>query len=133
MKAHIGVDAKIGLIHTVKTTTGKVHDAKLTDDLIRPDDAAIFGGKGYVSNKRKRAARARGATWAVKYKRRPGRVLPVSQKKRNKKHGVVRAKAEHVFRIIKCRFDYRKVRYHGLAKTKAKLYLARRCLKEESA
>jgi len=42
-KAHIGVDAKSGLIHTVKTTTGKVHDAKLTDDLIRPDDAIIFG------------------------------------------------------------------------------------------
>ena len=34
MKAHIGVDAKSGLVHTVKTTTGKVHDAKLTDDLI---------------------------------------------------------------------------------------------------
>ncbi len=49
MKAHIGVDAKSGLIHTVKTTTGKVHDAKLTDNLIRPDDAAIFGGKGSLA------------------------------------------------------------------------------------
>jgi len=42
-KAHIGVDAKSGLVHTVKTTTGKVHDAKLTDDLIRPDDTIVFG------------------------------------------------------------------------------------------
>ncbi len=33
-----------------------MHDAKLTDDLIRPDDAVMFGDKGYVSNKRKRAA-----------------------------------------------------------------------------
>jgi IS5 family transposase len=33
MKAHIGVDPKSGLVHTVKTTTGKVHDAKMTDDL----------------------------------------------------------------------------------------------------
>ena len=142
MKTHIGVDAKSGLIHTVKTTTGKVHDAKLTDDLIRPDDVIIFGDKGYVSDKRKRAARARGATWAVKDKRKPGRVLSASQKKRNKKHGVVRAKVEHVFRVIKCQFGYRKVRYRGLAKNEAQifslmalanLYLARRCLRAESA
>jgi transposase, IS5 family len=34
MKAHIGVDARSGLVHTMKATTGKVHDAKLTDNLI---------------------------------------------------------------------------------------------------
>lgn len=43
LKTHIGVDAKSGLVHTVKTTTGKVHDAKLTDDLIREDDQVVFG------------------------------------------------------------------------------------------
>ena len=41
-KAHIGVDAKSGLVHTVKTTTGKVHDAKMTDDLIRADDVRSY-------------------------------------------------------------------------------------------
>lgn len=142
MKAHIGVDAKSGLVHTVKTTTGKVHDAKLTDDLIRSDDTIIFGDKGYVSDKRKRATRARGSTWAVKDKCKPGRVLSTSQKKRNKKYGTVRAKVEHVFRVIKCQFGYRKVRYRGLAKNAAQmfslmalanLYLARRCLRVESA
>ena len=46
MKAHIGVDAKSGLVHTVKTTTGKVHDAKMTDDLIRADDTIILGDPG---------------------------------------------------------------------------------------
>lgn len=142
MKTHIGVDAKSGLVHTVKTTTGKVHDARLTDDLIRPDDTIIFGDKGYVSDKRKRETRARGATWAVKDKRKPGRVLSASQKRRNKKYGVVRAKVEHVFRVIKCQFSYRKVGYRGLAKNEAQmfslmalanLYLARRCLREQSA
>lgn len=142
MKAHIGVDAKSGLIHTVKTTTGKVHDAKLTDDLTRPDDTIVFGDKGYVSDKRKRATRARGATWAVKDKRKPGRILSASQKKRNKKYGVIRAKVEHVFRVIKCQFGYRKIRYRGLAKNEAQmfslmalanLYLARRCLRRDSA
>jgi IS5 family transposase len=28
MKAHIGVDARSGLVHTAGVTTGKVHDAK---------------------------------------------------------------------------------------------------------
>ena len=46
MKAHIGVDAKSGLVHTIKTTTAKVHDARMTDDLIRTDDAVVFGDKG---------------------------------------------------------------------------------------
>ena len=141
MKAHIGVDAKSGLVHTVKTTTGKVHDAKMTDDLIRADDTIILGDKGYVSDERKRATRARGITWAVKDKRKPGRVLSSSQKRRNKKYGVVRAKVEHVFRVIKCQFGYRKVRYRGLFKNTAQmfslmalanLYLARRSLREVS-
>ncbi len=65
MKAHIGVDAKSGLAHTVKTTTAKVHDARMTDDLTREDDRVIFGDKGYVSDKRKRAARGSDILWAV--------------------------------------------------------------------
>jgi len=142
MKAHIGVDAKSGLVHTVKTTTAKVHDARMTDDLIRADDVVVFGDKGYVSDKRKRASRADGVLWAVKDKRKRGRILSSSQKKRNKKYGVVRAKVEHVFRVIKCQFGYRKVRYRGLAKNAAQmfslmalanLYIARRSLRVESA
>ena len=105
MRAHIGVDAKSGLVHTTKTTTAKVHDAKMTDDLIRADDAVVFGDKGYVSDKRKR-----------------GRVLSSSQKKRNRKHGGVRAKVEHVFRVIKCQFGYRKARYRGLAKNASQMF-----------
>ena len=31
MRNHIGVDAKSGLVHTIKTTTAKVHDARMTD------------------------------------------------------------------------------------------------------
>ena len=120
MKAHIGVDAKSGLVHTIKTTTAKVHDARMTDDLIRTDDAVVFGDKGYVSDKRKRASRADGVLWAVKDRRKPGRVLSASQKKRNRKHGSVRGQTQarlegHIFRVIKCQFGYRKARYRGLS------------------
>jgi hypothetical protein len=33
----------------------------------------------------------------------------------------VRTKVEHVFRIVKCQFGYRKVRYRGIAKNGAKV------------
>jgi len=137
MKAHVGVDAKSGLVHSATATTGKVHDAKMTDRLIRDDDRAVFGDKGYVSDKRKRAARSVGVYWAVKDKRKAGRGLSNAQRKRNKKHGAVRAKVEHVFRVMKCQFGYRKTRYRGIEKNGAQvftllalanLYMARRQL-----
>ncbi len=134
MKAHVGVDARSGLVHTAGVTTGKVHDAKVMDNLIREDDRAVFGDKGYVNEKLKRSARAADVYWGVKEKRKPGRQLSSSQRKRNRKHGSIRAKVEHVFRIMKCQFGYRKVRYRGIAKNStqvftllalANLYLAR--------
>jgi IS5 family transposase len=138
MKAHIGVDASSGLVHTAGVTTGKVHDAKVMDNLIREDDRAVFADKGYVNEKKKRAARAAGVYWAVKEQRKPGRQLSSPQKKRNRRHGAVRAKVEHVFRVLKCQFGYRKVRYRSIAKNGAQvfallalanLYLSRRQLR----
>jgi IS5 family transposase len=43
--------------------------------------------------------------------------LSSSQLKRNRRHGAIRAKVEHVFRVLKCQFGYRKVRYRGIEKT----------------
>ena len=57
MKAHIGVDAESGLVHTAGVTTGSVHDAKVMDDLIREDDRAVYGDKGYASDRKKALAK----------------------------------------------------------------------------
>ena len=122
MKAHIGVDARSGLVHTAGVTTGKVHDAKVMDNLIREDDRAVFADKGYVNEKKKRAARAAGVFWGVKEKPKPKGQLSPSQKKRNRRHGAIRAKVEHVFRVLKCQFGYRKVRYRGIVKNGAQVF-----------
>jgi len=53
MKVHIGVDARSGLAHTAGVTTGKVHDAKVVDNLIREDDQSVFADKGYVNEKKR--------------------------------------------------------------------------------
>lgn len=122
MKTHIGVDARSGLVHTAGVTTGSVHDAKVMDNLIREDDRAVFADKGYVNEKKKQAARTACVYWAVKEKPKAGRRLSSSQRKRNRRHGAIRAKVEHVFRVLKCQFGYRKVRYRGIAKNGAQVF-----------
>jgi IS5 family transposase len=122
MKAHIGVDAESGLVHTAGVTTGKVHDAKVMDNLIREDDTAVYGDKGYASDAKRRAAEEAGVLWAVKEKAKPGRELTKRQRARNRRLGKVRAKVEHVFRVLKCQFGYRKVRYRGIAKNGAQVF-----------
>src|SRR4051794_18311340 len=98
MKAHIGVDARSGLVHTAGVTSGSVHDATVMDRLIRYDDITVYGDKGYASGPRKRAAEAAGVLWAVKEKATPGHGLTVRQRARNRRFGSARAKVEHVFR-----------------------------------
>jgi IS5 family transposase len=122
MKAHVGVDAESGLVHTAGVTTGKVHDAKVMANLIREDDTAVYGDKGYASDEKKRAAEAAGVLWAVNEKAKPGRALTSRQRARNRRFGRVRAKVEHVFRVLKCQFGYRKVRYRGLVKNAAQVF-----------
>jgi IS5 family transposase len=122
MKAHVGVDAESGLVHTAGVTTGKVHDAKVMANLIREDDTAVYGDKGYASEEKKRAAKEAGVLWAVKEKAKPGRGLSQRQRARNRRFGKVRAKVEHIFRIVKCQFGYRKVRYRGIQKNGAQVF-----------
>jgi IS5 family transposase len=63
--------------------------------------------------------------------------LLLTQRCRNRRFGKIRTKVEHVFRVMKCQFGYRKVRYRGIAKNGAQvfslralanLFLARRTL-----
>jgi IS5 family transposase len=122
MKAHIGVDAESGLVHTAGVTTGKVHDAKVMANLVREDDTAVYGDKGYASEEKKAAAEEAGVLWAVKEKAKPGRKLTKRQRARNRRFGKVRAKVEHVFRVLKCQFGYRRVRYRGIAKNGAQVF-----------
>ena len=137
MKAHLGVDAKSGLVHTAGVTTGSVHDPQVMHRLIREHDRAVYGDKGYASDEKKGRAEAAGVLWAVKEKAKPGRELTRRQRARNRRFGKVRAKVEHVFPVMKCQFGYRRVRYRGIAKNGAQvfsllalanLYLARRTL-----
>src|SRR4051794_14525098 len=89
------------------------------------------------NNRSKRGSRQLGIGWFVQDKRKPGHNLSASQKKRNRKHSSIRARVEHVFRVIKRQFGFTKTRYRGLMKNTvqvnmlvglANLYLLRRRL-----
>src|SRR4029079_13771568 len=111
-------------VHTAGVTTGSVHDAKVMDNLVREDDRAVYGDKGYANDGKQGQAEAAGVLWAVKAKAKPGRPLSISQRRRNRRFGKIRAKVEHVFREMKCQFGYRKVRYRGTARRSSRCSLS---------
>jgi transposase, IS5 family len=105
--------------------------------LLREDDRAVFGDKGYFNNELKRSARQAGVFWGVSLKASKQHPLSRANKRFNHKMSSIRARVEHVFRVIKRQFGYTKVRYKGIVKNAAQvfsligltnLYLARRAL-----
>ena len=47
MKAHIGVDAGSGYVHTVTVTAANVHDLDEAVNLVRADDEVVYADAGY--------------------------------------------------------------------------------------
>jgi IS5 family transposase len=141
MKAHIGVDAASGLVHTVVGTAANVNDLNVAAQLLHGQEEAVFADAGYQGVHRR--PEASGPSWHVAM--RPGlrrrldpRVLEdrVVQGLEQLKASI-RAKVEHPFRVLKRQFGYTKVRYRGLAKNTAQivtllalsnLWMARRSL-----
>lgn len=137
MKVHIGADVNSGAVHSVTVTAANTADIVELPKLLREDDQVIFADAGYTSDEYKKGARHLGLRWCVNDKRKPGKNLSSSQRKRNRQYSSIRARVEHIFRIIKCQFGFRKTRYRGLEKNAAQvnwliglanLYLLRRQL-----
>jgi transposase, IS5 family len=128
MKAHIGVDADSGLVHTVVGTAANVND-------VTQAHALVHGQETMSLPMRATRAWASGPTqdinvnWHVAM--RPGKrkvrwtrarrwARSLDQLEQAKAR--IRAKVEHPFRVIKRQFGHVKVRYRGLAKNTAQLH-----------
>ena len=122
MKAHIGVDAASGVIHSLETTTAKVHDSQVWDQLLHGEETSVWADKGYVSAEREAIFTAQGKVWGVMRKAPKGGELAPLDERANRLIASVRARVEHPFRIIKCQFGHVKTRYRGLAKNRAQLF-----------
>jgi IS5 family transposase len=123
MKAHIGVDADSGLVHTVTTTPANEADVEQVADLLHGKEEQVWADSGY------RGAQTRverDLTWNIAARPSDIAKLPEGRAKervRRREHrkASVRAKVEHPFRVIKRQFGLVKVRFRGLRKNTAHL------------
>jgi transposase, IS5 family len=129
MKAHIGVDADSGLVHTVIGTAANVADINCAAQALHGEERTVYVDAGYTGvEKRPEVLAAHSETqWIVAAKRGRVKALPEGRIKELTKElervkAQVRAKVEHVFHVVKNLFGFRKVRYRGLAKNTAQLH-----------
>jgi hypothetical protein len=51
MKAHIGVDSKSGLVHSVVSTSANVHDSQPLAELLHGNETRVWGDSAYVPSR----------------------------------------------------------------------------------
>jgi IS5 family transposase len=129
MKAHIGVDADSGLVHTVTTTAANAHDVTQAHALLHGGESVVFADSGYRGVEKRDEVQEQHpqVDWQIA-------MMPSKRKALDKAKHVdalvdqlekvkasIRAKVEHPFRVIKCQFGHRKARYRGMAKNTSQL------------
>ena len=140
MKAHIGVDERTGLVHTVTSTAANVADVTEVAKLLHGKEQHVYGDAGYAGAPKR--APKRGRTFWIAARRSVAKAIedPVLRAITEQLEHVkasIRAAVEHPFRVLKRQFGYVKVRYKGLTKNGAQvttlfalvnLWMARRTL-----
>jgi IS5 family transposase len=121
LKAHIGVDSKEGVVHSVCTSAASVSDCHMMADLLHGEERKVWGDAGYQGQGdtiREAAPHAQDMTSRrTKFKN----YVDEEAKRKNTTKSRVRAKVEHPFRILKRIFGFDKVRYRGLRKNHNRL------------
>jgi transposase, IS5 family len=137
MKAHIGVDSKTKVIHTILASAANVADSLALPHLLHGKETRVWGDQAYRGQKEAMRAAAPRAKDFTNQRYRWGDRIDERIKARNRTKSRVRAKVEHTIGVIKRVFGFQKVRYRGLAKNLhrlevsaalANLYLVRRRL-----
>lgn len=123
MKAHIGVDAKSGLVHSVRTTTASTHDGTVLEELLHGAEQVVVGDSAYGNMTLKANCRQAGLRYLITDQAGRNVKLSGKQHRANRHKSSVRAKVEFPFRIVKQLWGHTKVRYRGLAKNTAQLHL----------
>jgi IS5 family transposase len=116
MKAHIGVDAESGLVHTVRGTADSVNDVLEANALLHGEETEAFGDAR--PEVRWNIAMRPGKRRTLDKSRESNRLVDELEKLK----ASIQAKVEHPFRVIKRQFGHVKVRYRGLAKNTAQLH-----------
>ena len=127
MKAHIGVDAQSGLVHTLVTTAANVNDVTQAHQLLHGKETVAFGDAGYQGVEKREENQDCTVKWFVAMRPGKRKALPDTELGRmdeeiEKLKASIRAKVEHPFHFVKNLFGHQKNRYWGLAKNTAQLF-----------
>ena len=115
-KAHIGVDSKECIVHSVCTTAASVSDVHMLPDLLHGKEKKVWGDGGYQGQGEVIRTVAPDAQDMTSRRTKFKEGADEQQRRKNRTKARVRAKVEWPFRILKRIFGFTKVRYRGLKK-----------------
>ena len=115
-KAHIGVDSKEGIVHSVCTSAASVSDVHMLPDLLHGDEKKVWGDAGYQGQTEAIHAAAPAAQDMTSRRAKHKGGVDEVERRKNRTKARVRSKVEWPFRILKRVFGFTKVRYRGLKK-----------------
>lgn len=120
MKAHAGVDAGTGYVHSLTATAANVHDLDEAPNLVRADDEVVYTDAGYQgAPKRPEIADDEYLAkiqWRIAARKGVLKTMAGPDRAAQSRQAAVRAKVEHPFLIVKRDFGFTKTRYRGIAK-----------------
>jgi IS5 family transposase len=129
MKAHIGVDAESGLVHTVVGTAATVADVTHTGDVLHGEEKAVYLDAGYTVVENREELKEWDISWQVAIKRGKLKAVPEDSalgqllRKLESVKARFRSRVGRLLHIVKNLFRFRKLRYKGLAKNTAQLHI----------
>jgi IS5 family transposase len=115
-KAHIGVDSKEGIVHSVCTSAASVSDVHMLPDLLHGEEKKVWGDAGYQGQTEAIHSAAPQAQDMTSRRARYKGGVDEQERRKNRTKARVRSKVEWPFRILKRVFGFTKVRYRGLKK-----------------
>jgi IS5 family transposase len=127
MKAHIGADGELGLVHTVPGISGTDHDVVETNSLFHGEERVAFGDAGYQGIEKRPDAK-KNVTWHIAIRSGKRKALnkvnavDVVMDQAERFKAGVRTEVEYTFRVIKRQFGFVKVRHRGLKKNTHQLF-----------
>ena len=123
MKAHVGVDKKHKLIHSVAASAANMHDSNMLPELLHGQEEQIWGDSAYAGQTEMIEALAPAAKDLTQKRGRGYKYLTPRQRIINRARSRVRARVEHAIGVIKRIFGFAKVRYRGIAKNANRLFV----------
>ena len=106
MKAHVGVDSKTKMIHSVVATAANVADSTVLPELLHGEETRVWGDQAYRGQTevmQQAASHAQDCTHR-RYRYKDG--IDAGEREKNRLKSKIRSRVEHVFGVLKLKFGF---------------------------